>query len=248
MREQKPLDRHVAVAGFLGDFLRLVEDACERGREIDLAGAAAGHLWNFGERRLDGAQAPRANCRRNGRSGPAASPSGSSSRTLSRCSGANCWWPSRSARLCADWTKPRARSVYFSKSIVSSLGLSLSPRGADGTSSWGSTRRALTLVKPATNGSRAPAGNPRNSIWGRDEFDGRGERGTSRRRPGPSPYCPGLLPRAAKLGRRVQNALRPYPAPSSICARCLRARCMRVLTVFSGMSRIAATSLIDRFW
>src|SRR6267143_474590 len=45
--------------------------------------------------------------------------SGSSSSTLSRCSGANCWCPSRRARLCADWTKPRARSVYFSKSMVS---------------------------------------------------------------------------------------------------------------------------------
>ena len=33
---------------------------------------------------------------------PAASPSGSSSKTFRRCSGANCWWPSRSASDCAD--------------------------------------------------------------------------------------------------------------------------------------------------
>jgi len=25
----------------------------------------------------------------------------------------NCWWPSRTASDCADWMKPRARSVYF---------------------------------------------------------------------------------------------------------------------------------------
>ena len=49
---------------------------------------------------------------------PAANPSGSSSRTFSRCSVANCWWPSRRAKDCADCTKPRARSVYFSKFIV----------------------------------------------------------------------------------------------------------------------------------
>jgi hypothetical protein len=30
------------------------------------------------------------------------------------CSGENCWWPSRTASDCADWIKPRARSVYFS--------------------------------------------------------------------------------------------------------------------------------------
>src|SRR5258707_10509945 len=34
------------------------------------------------------------------------------------CSGENCWCPSRTASDCADWMKPRARSVYFSIFIV----------------------------------------------------------------------------------------------------------------------------------
>ena len=49
---------------------------------------------------------------------PLASPSGSSSSTLSRCSGVNCWLFSRTARDCALCTNPRARSVYFSKFIL----------------------------------------------------------------------------------------------------------------------------------
>src|SRR4029077_1633766 len=59
---------------------------------------------------------------------PLAKPSGSSSRTFSRCSGANCWCPSRKASDWADCTKPRARSVYFSRFIPHSLGLSRPPR------------------------------------------------------------------------------------------------------------------------
>src|SRR4051812_34294109 len=45
---------------------------------------------------------------------PPASPSLSSSSTLSICSDENCWCPSRTASDCADWMNPRARSVYFS--------------------------------------------------------------------------------------------------------------------------------------
>ena len=53
-RQQQPLDGDVAVAGLLRDLLRLIEHARERRREIDLAGAAARHLRQLGERRLDG--------------------------------------------------------------------------------------------------------------------------------------------------------------------------------------------------
>ena len=43
----------------------------------------------------------------------------SSSKTLEvDRSGANCWWPSRRAIDCADWTNTLARSVYFSKFIT----------------------------------------------------------------------------------------------------------------------------------
>ena len=49
---------------------------------------------------------------------PDASPSPSSSSTLRMCSGVNCWLPSRRAIACADCTKPRARSVNFSKFIL----------------------------------------------------------------------------------------------------------------------------------
>src|SRR5262249_3000459 len=48
----------------------------------------------------------------------AARPSSSSISTFSRCSGVNCWLPSRRASDCADWMKPRARSVNFSISII----------------------------------------------------------------------------------------------------------------------------------
>ena len=53
-REQQPLDRDEAVAGLLGDLLGLVEDPRHGGCEIDLSGAAARHLGQLGERRLDG--------------------------------------------------------------------------------------------------------------------------------------------------------------------------------------------------
>jgi len=49
----------------------------------------------------------------------AARPSSSSIRTFRRCSGTNCWLPSRTASDWADWMKPRARSVNFSISMLS---------------------------------------------------------------------------------------------------------------------------------
>src|SRR4030088_169535 len=58
---------------------------------------------------------------------PPARPSLSSSSAFSRCSGENCWWPSRIASDCADWMKTRARSVYFSIFIAMSLSLPLRP-------------------------------------------------------------------------------------------------------------------------
>src|SRR5262249_33181858 len=46
--------------------------------------------------------------------------------------GANCWCPSRNASDCADCTNPRARSVYFSKFIGTSLlGLFRTPARRD---------------------------------------------------------------------------------------------------------------------
>ena len=68
-REQQPLDGDEAVAGLLGDLLGVVEQPRGRGRQIDLAGAAARHLRHLAERRFDRAQGLRANCRRSGRSG-----------------------------------------------------------------------------------------------------------------------------------------------------------------------------------
>ena len=75
-REQQPLDGDEAVAGLLGDLLGVVEQPRGRGRQIDLAGAAAGHLRHLAERRLDRRQAPAANCRRSGRSGRPPAPPG----------------------------------------------------------------------------------------------------------------------------------------------------------------------------
>ena len=114
-RQQQPLDGDEGIARLLGDLLGVVEHARRRRREIELAGARALHFRQFGERQLDLPQAPRANCRPPCRSGRPHRPSSSSSSTFRRCSGVNCWWPSRSASDCALWTKPRARSVYFSR-------------------------------------------------------------------------------------------------------------------------------------
>ena len=55
-REQQPLDGDEAVARLLGDLLRLVEHARERGIEIDLPGPAARYLRALGERRFHGGQ------------------------------------------------------------------------------------------------------------------------------------------------------------------------------------------------
>ena len=52
-RQQEALHGDVAVAGLLRDLLRLIEHARERRRQIDLAGPAAGHLGQLGERGLD---------------------------------------------------------------------------------------------------------------------------------------------------------------------------------------------------
>ena len=69
-RQQQPLDGDEAVAGLLAGLLGRVEHARQRGVEIDLPGAAARDFRALGERRLDVAAAPGANCRRSGRSGP----------------------------------------------------------------------------------------------------------------------------------------------------------------------------------
>ena len=55
-RQQQALDRDIAVAGLFGDLLGLVEHPRRRLRQINLAGAAAGHLRHLAERRLDRAQ------------------------------------------------------------------------------------------------------------------------------------------------------------------------------------------------
>ncbi len=55
-REQEPLDRDVAVAGLLRDLLRLIEDPRHRRRQVDLAGAAAGHLGQLRQGGLDGGE------------------------------------------------------------------------------------------------------------------------------------------------------------------------------------------------
>ena len=117
-REQQPLDGDEAVARLLAGLLGGVEHARERRLEIELPGPAAFDLRDAWRAPPRPRSAPRASARRSGRSGPPPSPSGSSSSTFSRCSGANCWWPSRRASDCADCTKPRARSVYFSMFIL----------------------------------------------------------------------------------------------------------------------------------
>src|SRR5262249_19397038 len=90
---------------------------------------------------------------------PAARPSGSSSSTFSRCSGANCWWPSRSASDWADWTKPRARSVYFSKFIRTSLlACTERPEQRDRNIFYGDTRPALTGVNRRAEKPADPSG------------------------------------------------------------------------------------------
>ena len=63
-RQQQPLDRDELVAGLVGDLLGGVEDARQLGRQIDLAGAAAGNLRALGQHPLDGRAAHRPGGRR----------------------------------------------------------------------------------------------------------------------------------------------------------------------------------------
>ncbi len=51
-RQQKPLDGDEGIAGLVGDLLRLVENPRHRGREVELARAAAGDFRHFGKRGL----------------------------------------------------------------------------------------------------------------------------------------------------------------------------------------------------
>ncbi len=69
-REQQPFNGDKAVAGLLARLLGGVEHAPERRIEINLPCPAAGHFRPLGKHRLDGGQAPRANCRRRDRSAP----------------------------------------------------------------------------------------------------------------------------------------------------------------------------------
>ena len=75
------------------------------------------------------------------------------------CSGENCWCPSRVASDCADWMKPRARSVYFSIFIRISLSLPLSPEGTVTASSLGFRAAASTFLnQPAVGSADGRAG------------------------------------------------------------------------------------------
>ena len=124
--QQQPLDRDKAVAGLLGGLFRRIEGARHVGGKIDLPGAASRNFRQLLERILGGLE-DRARVTAGAVDQTAASPSLSSSKTLSMCSDENrC--PSRMASDCADWTKPRARSVYFSIFIsFASLGLPSPP-------------------------------------------------------------------------------------------------------------------------
>ena len=116
-REQQPLDGDKGVSGLLAGFFGGVEHPRERRLQIELPCPPPSTLG-----RLASAASTARNASRElppERSiSPLAKPSGSSSSTFSRWSGANCWWPSRRAKDCADCTKPRARSVYFSMFIL----------------------------------------------------------------------------------------------------------------------------------
>ena len=109
-REQQPLDRDEAVAGLLGDLLGGLEDPGERLREIDLAAAAAGHL---GQRR----ERPLGRGKRLARAAAGAldqarrQPLGVVEQHLQQVLGRELLVAARRAPVCADWMKPRARSV-----------------------------------------------------------------------------------------------------------------------------------------
>ena len=68
-REQQPLDRDVAVAGLLGDLLRLIEHARERRRRDRLGRPRCRTPWAAWRARPRPPRAPRASGRRRGRSG-----------------------------------------------------------------------------------------------------------------------------------------------------------------------------------
>ena len=85
-RQQHALDRDEAVAGLLCDLLGLVEQACGLGRQVQLAGTAALDLRQLGQRRLGRVERALRIAAR-GLDQLAASPSASSSSTLSTCSG-----------------------------------------------------------------------------------------------------------------------------------------------------------------
>ena len=129
-RQQQPLDGDELVAGLVGDLLR----PCRTTR----ARSGARYNWpapppdTFGRLASTCSMAAKASPGRPPARwiSPAAMPSGSSSSTLRRWSGPNCWWPSRKARLCAACTKPFARSVYFSKSMHPSSARLPAPRWA----------------------------------------------------------------------------------------------------------------------
>ena len=90
-RQQQPFGGDEAVAGLLGDLLGLVEQRAPS-RATDRPGRRrAFDLGQLGERRLDRGQRTRCGIAAGGADQIGRqSPSSSSSRTLSRCSGVNC--------------------------------------------------------------------------------------------------------------------------------------------------------------
>ena len=117
-RQQQPLDGDEASRRPSAPQLSAVSKTrASSRREIELAGRRRRPSGCLLERRLGLGTRDAAHRRRPWSMRPAAMPSSSSSSTLSRWIGANCWWPSPRASCCAVWMKPRARSVYFSMFI-----------------------------------------------------------------------------------------------------------------------------------
>ena len=118
-RQQQALDGDEAVAGLLGDLLGRVEDA----RELAASGRPARHpppatFGQLGERGLDRGAAPSRVA-----AGAVDQPGGQAlvvvEQDLQQMLGRELLVALREREVCADWMKPRARSVYFSKFMVS---------------------------------------------------------------------------------------------------------------------------------
>ena len=130
-REQQPLDGDEASPAFLAIFSAVSKTLAVGCGEVELAGAAADTLGSAASACSVAASASR---------GVAAGavdqtggqPLGVVEQHLEEMLGGELLVALRQRQVCADWMKPRARSVYFSKFMSALLTRAAAPYGAGG--------------------------------------------------------------------------------------------------------------------